>query len=259
MLKGAITQYIDVAQLVLYAFWFFLAALVYYLRREDKREGYPLESSRTVRSGGRVIVQGWPAMPPPKTFKLPNGETLQLPDGKRDLRPIAAKPANRWSGAPLEPTGNPMLDGVGPASYAERADHPELTIDGHPRMVPMRVATEFFVEPNDPDPRGMPVFGADGVQGGTIVDIWVDRSEPQIRYFELETAGGRKVLVPMALAKIDRLRRKVAVISIHGAQFAHVPGIANPDLVTLLEEDKICAYYGGGTLYADPERQEPFM
>jgi photosynthetic reaction center H subunit len=105
----------------------------------------------------------------------------------------------------------------------------------------------------------MPVFGADGVQGGTIVDIWVDRSEPQIRYFELETAGGRKVLVPMALAKIDRMRRKVAVISIHGAQFAHVPGISNPDLVTLLEEDKICAYYGGGTLYADPKRQEPFM
>ena len=192
-------------------------------------------------------------------FRSPNGEILQLPDGKRDLRPIAAEPAHRWSGAPLEPTGNPMLDGVGPAAYAERADHPEVTIDGHPRIVPMRVATEFFVEPNDPDPRGMPVFGADGVQGGTIVDIWVDRSEPQIRYFELETAGGRKVLVPMALAKIDRSRRKVAVISIHGSQFAHVPGIANPDLVTLLEEDKICAYYGGGTLYADPERQEPFM
>jgi photosynthetic reaction center H subunit len=27
--------------------------------------------------------------------------------------------------------------------------------------------------------------------------------------------------------------------------------------VTLLEEDKIMGYYGGGTLYADRRRQEP--
>jgi photosynthetic reaction center H subunit len=259
MSRGGINQYIDVAQLVLYAFWFFFAGLMYYLRREDKREGYPLESNRTVRSRGRVIVQGWPAMPPPKTFKLTHGGEVQAPDGKRDLRPIAAAPADRWSGAPLEPTGNPMLDGVGPAAYAERSHHPDLTLYGEPRIVPMRVATEFSVESRDPDPRGMPVYGADGVLGGTIVDIWVDRSEPQIRYFELEAAGGRRVLVPMGLAKINRLRRKVSVVSILGAQFAHVPVTAQPDLVTLFEEDRISAYYGGGTLYADPERQEPLI
>ena len=39
---GAITGYIDVAQLVLYAFWVFFAGLIYYLHRENKREGYPL-------------------------------------------------------------------------------------------------------------------------------------------------------------------------------------------------------------------------
>ena len=44
---GAITQYIDVAQIVLYVFWFFFAGLIWYLRREDKREGYPLESDRS--------------------------------------------------------------------------------------------------------------------------------------------------------------------------------------------------------------------
>ena len=33
---------VDVTQIVLYAFWLFFAGLVYYLRREDKREGYPL-------------------------------------------------------------------------------------------------------------------------------------------------------------------------------------------------------------------------
>ena len=43
---GAITGYIDVAQMVLYAFWIFFAGLIYYLHREDKREGYPLVSER---------------------------------------------------------------------------------------------------------------------------------------------------------------------------------------------------------------------
>jgi photosynthetic reaction center H subunit len=41
---GAITQYIDVAQLVLYLFWIFFAGLIYYLRRENQREGYPMET-----------------------------------------------------------------------------------------------------------------------------------------------------------------------------------------------------------------------
>ncbi|MFZ9390155.1 MAG: photosynthetic reaction center subunit H, partial [Polynucleobacter sp.] len=36
---GAITQYVDVAQLALYAFWVFFAILIYYLTIESKREG----------------------------------------------------------------------------------------------------------------------------------------------------------------------------------------------------------------------------
>ena len=47
MQTGAITGYIDVAQLVLYAFWLFFIGLIIYLRREDKREGYPLWSEAT--------------------------------------------------------------------------------------------------------------------------------------------------------------------------------------------------------------------
>lgn len=56
-----ITSYIDFAQLSLYAFWLFFAGLVLYLRREDKREGYPLDSDRK-----GVVVQGFPAMPAPR-------------------------------------------------------------------------------------------------------------------------------------------------------------------------------------------------
>jgi len=75
MPKGAITGYIDVAQIVLYAFWIFFAGLILYLRREDKREGYPLESERS----SRVKVQGFPPMPSPKTFLLPHGGTYSAP------------------------------------------------------------------------------------------------------------------------------------------------------------------------------------
>jgi photosynthetic reaction center H subunit len=55
------TRYIDGAQIALYAFWIFFAGLIIYLRREDKREGYPLESPQGPR-------EGWPPMPEQKTF-----------------------------------------------------------------------------------------------------------------------------------------------------------------------------------------------
>ena len=44
-----------------------------------------------------------------------------------------------------------------------------------------------------------------------------------------------------------------------GAQIAGVPRTKSADQVTLLEEEKITAYYGAGTLYATPERQEPII
>lgn len=62
------THNMDFAQLMLYAFWIFFFSLVYYLRREDKREGYPLESSRGP-------IKGWPAPPPPKTYISRDGTT----------------------------------------------------------------------------------------------------------------------------------------------------------------------------------------
>lgn len=252
---GAVTGYIDVAQIALYAFWIFFAGLIVYLRREDKREGYPLESDRS----GRVKVQGFPAMPAPKTFMLANGAMVQAPRSEHDARPILAQPIGPYLGAPWQPTGNPMIDAVGPAAYAERADHPDMTIAGLPMIVPMRVAAGFRVAEEDPDPRGMEVRGADGELGGTVVDLWVDRAEPQIRYLEVQTLAARRVLLPITFAKISGGRRRVTVKSILAAQFATVPGLANPDQVTRREEDRIMAYYGGGTLYATAARAEPFL
>lgn len=261
MSTGAITGYIDVAQLVLYAFWLFFAGLIIYLRREDKREGYPLESDRSERAP-RVAIVGFPSIPAPKAFRLAHGGTVLSPNGKRETREIKARPVAPWPGAPLEPTGDPMIDGVGPASYAERANVPDTTLEGTERIVPLRVATDHAIASRDPDPRGMQVIGADGVVAGVVTDAWVDRSEAVLRYFEVAvgTAGAeRRVLLPVTFTRVDGDRRRIKVYALHARHFANVPALANPDRVTLLEEDRICGYFGGGHLYAEPSRMGPLL
>jgi photosynthetic reaction center H subunit len=258
MTTGAITPHIDVAQLVLYAFWIFFAALVFYLRREDKREGYPLESSRTARSGGRVRVIGFPVPPPPKTFRLPDGSTVQAPGPDRGAGAMALRALGPGASTPAEPVGDPMRAGAGPGAYPKRADVPDLTLDGQPRIVPMRGAAGFAVATPGTDPRGMAVHGADGARGGTVRDLWIDLSEPQVRYLELDVQG-QSVLLPMALARIDASRRTVNVASVLGRHFAGVPRTARPDRITRLEEEQVCAYYAAGTLYAEPGRAEPWL
>ena len=252
---GAITQYIDVAQIALYAFWIFFAGLIYYLHQEDKREGYPLESDR---SGGRVKVQGWPPVPKPKTYKLADGRVVMAPNFRKSSQPLGGTPSSSHLGSPLEPKGDPMLAAVGPGSYADRADIADTTVDGGLRIVPLRAAHDFEVSSHDPDPRGLPVVGADGRVGGKVIDLWVDRAEVLFRYLEVEVQGGtRRVLLPINFSRIGD--RQVQVRSILSTQFANVPVTRNPDAVTLLEEDKIMGYYGGGTLYATPDRQEPLL
>ena len=254
---GAITSYIDVAQIALYTFWVFFAGLIYYLHREGKREGYPLESDR---SGGRITVQGWPSVPEPKAYLLRDGRVVMSPNFSGSNQPLGGTPSVNHPGAPLEPIGDPMLAAVGPGSYADRADIADTTAEGDLRIVPLRAAPGFEVAHRDPDPRGMPVIGADGAVAGTVRELWVDRAEVLFRYLEVEVpmqGGSRRVLLPMNFSRIGD--RSVKVRSILAGQFAQVPGTRHPDAVTLLEEDKIMGYYGGGTLYATPGRQEPLL
>ncbi len=248
--------YMDVAQVTLYVFWVFFACLIYYLRREDKREGYPLESD----TGGGGVVHGFPRMPDSKSYKLSNGHIATLPNHKNDRTNVKIAPVAPWPGAPNEPTGNPMLDGVGPGSYADREDVPELTMENIPCIVPLRVAKGTYLEERDPDPRGMNVIGADREIAGVVTDVWVDRAEALIRYLEVQVAGSdKKVLLPLPFAKVDSPRGRVSVNALLGKQFANVPTTKSANQVTKLEEDKIVGYYGAGTLYATPLRQEPIL
>jgi photosynthetic reaction center H subunit len=255
----AFTSYIDLAQVVLYLFIAFFLGLVYYLHRENKREGYPLENERS----GAITVQGFPRVPAPKTYRMADGSTVQAPRANpHDDRPVNAKPAAYFPGAPLVPVGDPMTAGVGPGAYAARADVPDVTVTGAPKLVPLRAASGFYVDPEDPNPVGMTVVGADGETGGVVRDVWVDQAEYLIRYYEVETGEKgkkRNVLLPATLARVIGDKGQVLVKSILGSQFAAVPGQRKPDVVTRLEEEKIFGYYGAGTLYATPQRAESLL
>jgi photosynthetic reaction center H subunit len=250
-----LTSHLDVAQVVLYAFWIFFAGLIFHLRQEDRREGYPLESE----ADGGLKPRGFLLIPSPKTFRLHGGGTVQAPRFDVDPRALRGTKVASWPGAPIEPMGDPMLAEIGPGAYALRADVTDKTHDGRDLIVPLRVATSFTVSAQDDDPRGLPVVGADGRVAGTISDLWVDRGECLLRYYEVETTAGNKVLLPVTFSLLDRDRRRIEVEALLAHQFANVPATRDADKVTLLEEEKITAYYGAGTLYATPARAEPMI
>ena len=257
----------DVTALALTLFTLFFFGLVVYLRREDRREGYPIEDDVTGRA---EPAQGMFFVARPKTFKLAHGAPVHKPDGLSDSLDIAASRRSRVSGTPLQPVGDPMLAGVGPGAFANRARTPDMTDHGDLKVAPLRRAPDFFIDARDPDPRGMTVLGADRRPAGVVSDIWIDRGEFMIRYLEVELAAvaaagagraspGRRVLLPMTMAVIARSARTVKVDAILAHQFADVPALESEDIVTRDEEERVCAYYGAGYLYATPARAEPLL
>jgi photosynthetic reaction center H subunit len=255
---GAIVGSMDVAEVALGTFALFFVGLVRYIQRESNREGFPLrdQNNEPMRSVG---LNG---IPPVKHYILPHGHHAQAPRPPRH-QPVGGVAIGAFPGAPIEPTGNKLTSGLGPSAYAQRADHPDRQFfDGAPRIVPLRADPAFSIAEESDDPRGWTVVGADNVVAGKVVEAWVDRSEGITRYLEVALVpglGGKRVLVPTVMLVLHDRTETVEVASILGAQFADVPVTKSPDQVTLLEEDKITAYFAGGTLYATPARAEPLV
>jgi photosynthetic reaction center H subunit len=224
---GAITQYFDAAQVTLYAFWIFFAGLVFYLRTEDKREGYPL-----LTEAPGITKDGFPPVPSPKTFLLRDGTSVQAPRTDRKEPDFKATPLGVWTGLPSEPIGNPLLSASGP-------DH--------------------AFDKESPNPIGFEVVGFDGIVGGTVSDVWVDREESLIRYYEVKTTAGTTALLPSALVRVNETASQVLLASVTGKQVGEAPTLASPDQVTWLEEDKIQAYFASGQLFAIPSRRESLI
>jgi photosynthetic reaction center H subunit len=248
----------DLAALSLYLFFAFFFLLVLWLHREGKREGYPLVSDESMFA---KPIEGFPATPDPKTFILPHGHGTVLAPGpsvERDMTGLLV-PFDSNAGSSQVALGDPMQTGVGAASYALRSDTPDVTWDtGEPKIVPLRAAPGWHIAEGDPEIRGRPVMGLDGKVAGTVVDLWVDKSDVLLRYVEVEVVGSAKrVLIPLGLVHWWG-EGPVKCDTATGAQIAAAPVIAHPERVTLREEDRISGYFGGGELYATPDRVEAF-
>jgi photosynthetic reaction center H subunit len=241
----------DLASLSIWLFWIFFAGLIFYLQTENMREGYPLEDE----DGNPAANQGPFPVPKPKTFLLRDGKgKLVVPSPENEAlhrrADLAMARTAASEGFPHAPTGDPMADGVGPASWVPREDVPELDAHGHAKIVPMSGHEDFFVSAGY-DPRGLPVLSRDDQVVAHVTDLWIDPGEHEVRYleFELEPEYGQgKRLVPITMAKVKS--RWVEVSSLNRGHFAGVPQTASTSQVTKLEEEKICGWYAGGTLYS---------
>ncbi|MEY1557828.1 photosynthetic reaction center subunit H [Yoonia sp. R2331] len=241
----------DLASAAIWLFWLFFAGLIYYLQTENQREGYPLRDD----DDGVPANESLLPLPKAKTFKLRDGRgELTVPsidyETSKMRTDLALAPSATATGAPWVPTGDPMLDGVGPASWAPRRDAPELDAHGHVKIRPMDTLSDFHVSAGR-DPRGKPVLGGDGEVVGRCTDMWVDVPEALVRFLTVDLnpeGSGKTRLIPINMAKIGSDR--VTVRSLHAHNWEGVPKTKAADQVTLLEEDKIMAYYAGGTLYA---------
>jgi len=155
MTTPATPVFLDAAALSLYIFFAFFAGLIYYLTRENKREGYPMINELPDRPAF-ATMHGFPETPPPKVFRLHYPEGATVVQGVRPERDVSAQliPEAPYPGTAFVPTGDAMKDGVGPAAYADRADEPDLAFDDHkPKIVPLRAAPGWHIAHEDPDPR----------------------------------------------------------------------------------------------------------
>lgn len=238
----------DLASLSIWLFWGFFAVLIYYLQTESMREGYPLENE----DGTKAANQGLFPVPKPKTFILPLGKgSVTVPSAENEAAhrrgDLALARTAVSEGFPHAPTGNPMLDGVGPASWVPRRDEPEVDAHGHAKLQPLSQVDGMVVSAGR-DPRGLPVQAGDLEVVGRVRDLWVDVPEQLVRYLELDLNSGATRLVPMTMCKIwaDRVR----INAITSDLFDAIPATKSQTSVTKLEEEKISAYVASGWMYA---------
>lgn len=246
---GVFTTQIDLAQVLIAAFVLFWFGLVWYIHREDKREGYPLEEAiPTVRHS----IVGWPDAPPPKTYTRLEGTTVTLPH-EYERRELKAKPRDLYPGAPLYPVGEPLLAGIGPGAYTLRRDEPFLLHDGTPALQPIRKTPHLKCVDPDMDPRGMRALGSDFADAGLCVDVWFDDESKVPRYLEVElNDGAGRRLVPIFYCSIRAGSSGFRCDAITGAQFKLAPTIRMPDIITAREEDRVNGFWAGGHMYSAP-------
>lgn len=244
---------LDGAMLSVIGFVLFFAGLVWHLRKEDKREGYPLEVEGP---DGRIHhVEGWPPVPEPKVFMRPHDPGFaQAP---REHDPELEIPRHRWPapGYPLDQGDDPLEEGLGAAAWTRlREEKPDLDVEGEPKLTSLNANSDYFVPEGDPDPRGWPILGADGKEVGTIRDLWFNRAEYFLRYFEFTVHGedgGR--LAPAFFVEVLPDKRIAQAITLTAKDLARTPTRSHEDVITMREEDRLNGWFAGGIVYSAGE------
>lgn len=241
-----------VALIIFAGFFFWL--VFFHLRPEDKREGYP-----AIRPDGQVPFfkgRGIFPMPLTKTFKRPHGQppvSTPRADPRAGDRP-AVMPRN--DSKPMRPKADGLAEGIGPAAWAEREDVADLNVEGKPKMGPLSHEPEYRILDGCPDPRGWPLLGSDGERAGTVRDIWFNRAEFFPRYLEVEADTG-DFLVPLFFAVVHSGKRTVTVRDMPAGRLAEAPFRQHEDRITLLEEDRVNGFFGGGVMYGKTPNGDP--
>ena len=238
-----ITQHIDLAQLAFWAFFLFFVGLCLKLRKNDKREGYPMKESPF----SSRHTEGFPLRDEAQTYILNEGGTTQAPHFYKGGA-MSAEPLYPFPGTPLSPVGNPLLAGIGPGAWVMRNDAPMRTENGDLLLQPMRLLPEWTIDKPDADPRGMRVFDWRWREVGVVRDCWIDQGIKIIRLFEIEVASGR-VLVPIYHTAINEKAREMRVTALAADQFADIPRPAKPDVISAREDERLNAYFAAGNFY----------
>lgn len=248
---GSITYHVDFAEIATVVFFVAFLAIVLFLRRKDKQEGYPLRASPF----DRTALLGFPSpREDPTVYLLNEGGSTAAPHHYPDP-PMAAEPLYPFDGTPLSPVGNPLLAALGPGAWVVRSDQPMLTEEGDPMLQPLRGLHGWSLEGQEADPRGMTVFDWRWREVGTVVDVWIDRSIKILRILEVDMqphlASGARVLVPIFHTVVRERAREVQVTALDVHQFADIPRPAHPDRITAREDDRLNAYFAAGRFYRD--------
>ena len=248
---GSLTEHIDTAETAVWLFFIAFAGAIYYLRKLDKREGYPMKASPL----DATSLIGFPAPPAPKIYPLMEGATTVAPH-HYPQPPSTARPLHRFDGTPLIAVDDPLTTPLGPGAWVMRREEPMLTEKGEPMLHPLRLLPDWSVLHGDLDLRGRPVLDRRYFVVGTVHDLWIDRSMKILRLLEVrlhDAPPGDHVLVPIFRVDVREADREVRVTSLEAHQFAGIPRPEHPDVIGAREEERINAYFAAGRFYRDAD------
>ena len=98
-MSGTFFGNFDLASLAIWMFWAFFAVLVYYLQRENMREGYPLQND----DGSDSPTKDHFRFLNPNLYPSSWSRKVSVPDGKPEARDLALRRTSDANGYPMEP------------------------------------------------------------------------------------------------------------------------------------------------------------